>query len=110
MNWKNISTIYLKELKDSLRDRRTLMSMIIIPTLVMPLMFFGVGYVMKVVIAKAQEDASPVMIVGGADSPGIVQIYGDYSPSGTFCSVSSPPSRAMKSQAARSASVFDFIR
>ena len=72
MNWKNISTVYLKELKDSLRDRRTLMSMIIIPTLVMPLMFFGVGYVMKVVIAKAQEDASPVMIVGGADSPGIV--------------------------------------
>ena len=34
MNWNNIVTVYLKELKDSLRDRRTLMSTIIIPTLV----------------------------------------------------------------------------
>ena len=27
MNWSNIVTVYLKELKDSLRDRRTLISM-----------------------------------------------------------------------------------
>ena len=35
MSWNNIVTVYLKELKDSLRDRRTLLSTIIIPTLVM---------------------------------------------------------------------------
>ena len=46
MNWNNIVTVYLKELKDSLRDRRTLMSTIIIPTLVMPLLTFGIGKVM----------------------------------------------------------------
>ena len=34
MNWKNILTVYFKELRDSLRDRRTLMSMIVVPTLV----------------------------------------------------------------------------
>lgn len=45
MNWTNILTVYLKELKDSLRDRRTLLSTIIIPTLVMPLLTFGVGKV-----------------------------------------------------------------
>ena len=72
MNWNNISTIYLKELKDSLRDRRTLMSMIIIPTLVIPLMVFGVGKVMSTVMSKAREEASAIMIVGGEDSPGIV--------------------------------------
>ena len=33
MNWQHIVTVYLKELKDSLRDRRTLISMIVIPTL-----------------------------------------------------------------------------
>ena len=33
MNWKNVRTVYLKELRDSLRDRRTLISMIVVPTL-----------------------------------------------------------------------------
>ena len=43
MNWKNIVTVYLKELKDTLRDRRSLISIIVIPTFVMPALFFGVG-------------------------------------------------------------------
>jgi sodium transport system permease protein len=41
MNWHNIITVYFKELKDSLRDRRTLISMIVIPRCVMPLLIFG---------------------------------------------------------------------
>ena len=72
MNWNNIVTVYLKELKDSLRDRRTLMSTIIIPTLVMPVMFFGIGKVMSTVMTKARDEIPSVAIVGGADSPGIV--------------------------------------
>src|ERR1700752_4206414 len=36
MNWRNILTVYGKELRDMLRDRRTVISMIVIPTLVMP--------------------------------------------------------------------------
>jgi sodium transport system permease protein len=55
MNWQNIATVYLKELKDSLRDRRTLISTIVVPTLVMPLMFFGVGKVMSKTISKARR-------------------------------------------------------
>ena len=72
MNWNNILTVYVKELRDSLRDRRTLMSMIIIPTLVIPLMTFGVGKVMSKVISQAKEEVSAIMIIGGDDSPGIV--------------------------------------
>lgn len=72
MNWNNILTIYLKELKDSLRDRRTLISMIVVPTVVMPLLMFGVGKVMSKIIKEAQEEASSVVILGGADSPGVV--------------------------------------
>ncbi|MBS0663075.1 MAG: ABC transporter permease [Verrucomicrobia bacterium] len=72
MNWRNIVTVYQKELKDSLRDRRTLMSTIIIPTLVMPLLTFGVGKVMASVISRAQEEIPTVAIIGGADSPGVV--------------------------------------
>lgn len=72
MNWNNILTVYLKELKDSLRDRRTLLSIIIIPTLVMPLMTFGFGKVATSVISKAREETPTVMVLDGADSPGVI--------------------------------------
>jgi len=72
MNWHNILTVYLKELKDSLRDRRTLLSTIIIPTLVMPLLTFGVGKVASGVIGKARSETPTVMILGGEDSPAVV--------------------------------------
>lgn len=72
MNWSSIVTIYLKELKDSLRDRRTLISMIVVPTLLMPLIMFGAGFVMSKVVREAQAEATALVIVGGTDSPGIV--------------------------------------
>jgi sodium transport system permease protein len=72
MNWHNIITVYFKELRDSLRDRRTLISMIVIPTLVMPLLIFGVGAIMTKVIKTARDEASPIVILGGEDSPGVV--------------------------------------
>jgi sodium transport system permease protein len=72
MNWGNIVTVYLKELKDSLRDRRTLLSTIIIPTFIMPLLTFGIGKVMSTVITKAQEEIPSVAILGGEDSPTVV--------------------------------------
>lgn len=72
MNWHHIVTVYLKELRDSLRDRRTLLSTIIIPTLVMPLLTFGIGKIMTGVIKTAREDIPTVAIVGGFDSPAVV--------------------------------------
>lgn len=72
MNWNNIVTVYLKELKDSLRDRRTLLSTIIIPTLAIPLSFFVVGKIMSNVISKAKDEIPTIAILGGADSPGVV--------------------------------------
>lgn len=72
MNWSHIVTVYLKELKDSLRDRRTLISMVVVPTLLMPLLMFGASLVMSKVMKKAQAEGTALVIVGGADSPGIV--------------------------------------
>lgn len=72
MNWSQILTVYLKELKDSLRDRRTLISMIVIPTLVMPGLMFGAGAVMTKIMKKARSEATALAIVGGEDSPGVV--------------------------------------
>jgi sodium transport system permease protein len=74
MNWSNIATVYLKELKDSLRDRRTLLSTIIIPTFVMPLLFFAFGSVMLKMDRQARAETPTVMILGGEDSPKTVAL------------------------------------
>ncbi|MEI7551858.1 MAG: ABC transporter permease [Verrucomicrobiota bacterium] len=71
MNWSNIVTVYRKELKDSLRDRRTLLSTIIIPTLVIPLLTLGLGKVMATIVTRAQEEIPTIAILGGVDSPGV---------------------------------------
>jgi sodium transport system permease protein len=75
MNWRHIVTIYLKELRDSLRDRRTLISMVVIPTLVIPLLFFAFVTVAVKVVRKAKDEATSVVVVGGADSPGVVASF-----------------------------------
>jgi sodium transport system permease protein len=41
VNWRDISLVYRKELKDTLRDRRTIISMVVVPMLVMPALMFG---------------------------------------------------------------------
>lgn len=72
MTWRNIVTVYLKELKDSLRDRRTLMSMIIVPTLVMPVLVLGVGRLAAGVVTKARQEVARIVVLGGEDSPRVI--------------------------------------
>lgn len=72
MIWSNVRTVYAKELRDALRDRRAVISMFVVPTLVMPLLLLTAGAVMAKIVKKAQDEASPVAIVGGADSPQVV--------------------------------------
>jgi sodium transport system permease protein len=72
MNWRDLLTVYRKELKDQLRDRRTLISMIIIPTFMMPLCAVVMGKTAQGVFAAAHREASTVMVLGGEDSPGIL--------------------------------------
>ncbi len=72
MNWNTVFTIYLKELKDALRDRRTIISMFVLPTLIMPVFFLGSIAIMSKVVQKAKEEATSLVILGGADSPGVV--------------------------------------
>jgi sodium transport system permease protein len=71
MNGRTIGTIYAKELRDSLRDRRTLVSTLLMPTLLMPLLILGVGSLATRVISRARQEVPLIMVVGGADSPGI---------------------------------------
>jgi ABC-type Na+ efflux pump permease subunit len=41
MQLRSIKLIYFKEILDLLRDRRTIISMLVFPLLVMPLIFLG---------------------------------------------------------------------
>src|SRR4051812_12173522 len=72
MNWISIATVFCKELRDTLRDKRTIRSMIIIPTLVMPALTFGVGKIAMKVDSAARAETPSVMIIGGEDSPGVI--------------------------------------
>lgn len=72
MSLRNVGVVYRKELMDSLRDRRTLISMIIVPILIMPLLTIGMGILMSEIVGKAKQQIPKVMILGGGDSPQIM--------------------------------------
>ncbi|AWI08589.1 ABC transporter permease [Ereboglobus luteus] len=69
MNWRQISTVYCKELIDTLRDRRSLISMFVVPIVVIPVLMFGAAAVSYKSVRKAYEEIPTVMLIGGANSP-----------------------------------------
>jgi len=73
MNPRNIGIVYRKELREALRDRRTLISSLLVPLVLFPLLTAGLGAVVSLLIGKAKEEVPAVMILGGDDSPGILE-------------------------------------
>nr|HPG17352.1 hypothetical protein [Opitutaceae bacterium] len=71
MNWHNVWTVFAKELRDTIRDRRTLISTLVLPMLAMPLILLGVGSVAYKSFAKAQAEVPQVAILGGESSPAV---------------------------------------
>jgi sodium transport system permease protein len=69
VNLRNIGIVYRKELVESLRDQRTLISMIAVPLLLMPLLTIGMGVLSARLVGQAMEEVPKVMILGGEDSP-----------------------------------------
>ncbi len=73
MSKSNIFTVYRKELTDSLRDRRTLISMVVVPIVIFPLISIGMFTFISKVVGKALEEVPKVMIVSTGDSPRAVE-------------------------------------
>ena len=69
MSWQNVGVVYRKELTDSLRDRRTVISMILVPILLMPLLTIGAGILTALLFSRAMLETPTVMVLGGEDSP-----------------------------------------
>jgi len=74
MNWNNIRLIFCKEISGAVRDRRTLISMIIIPLIFYPLLFLGIGYFTMMGQQKSESAASVVAVKGGEYAPGLIEI------------------------------------
>jgi len=78
MNWRNVGTVFHKELRDTLRDRRTLLSTFLIPLVAMPILMLGAGTVAYKAVSKAQAEVPTVMVLGGADSPEVQTALAGY--------------------------------
>jgi len=78
MSWKNIKLIFIKELLGTIRDRRTIIAMIIIPLIFYPLLFVGIGYFSKLGSIKSEEDNSKIIIDGAEFAPQLVNYLREY--------------------------------
>lgn len=73
MNFSAISVVYRKELKEWLRDRRTLISTVLVPLLAFPILMVGITALATVMIGKAEQEVPKIMIIGGEDSPQLLE-------------------------------------
>jgi sodium transport system permease protein len=72
MSLRNVGIVYRKEFTEAVRDRRTLISSILIPLLLFPVLAVGITYTAAELIGEASREPSRIMVLGGADSPAIV--------------------------------------
>jgi len=73
----NILTIYLKEMREVLRDRKTLIFMVVLPTLVVPvLMNVMIGFIVKAE-KKAQTETLTFAIFGAEHLPDLANAFSE---------------------------------
>ncbi|MGB6877895.1 MAG: ABC transporter permease [Candidatus Acidiferrales bacterium] len=72
MSLHNSWIVYRKELRDTLRDKRTIRSMIIIPMIAFPLLYAGIIYFVSKTEGQTKSEKSAVMVQGGGDSPQVL--------------------------------------
>lgn len=69
-----VLTIWKKELKDAIRDKRTLMAMIILPIVLMPVIIIGMSKITEIMIKQAEEQISTVGIVNQSAAPDFIEL------------------------------------
>lgn len=72
MKWSNVKWIYLSELRDQLRDRRTLFTIAVLPLVLYPLL--GMSFLQ--VAQFSREHATPILVVGSdalPESPALIR-------------------------------------
>src|SRR5258708_8568773 len=69
MNLNAVGIVYRKEFTEWVRDRRTLISTVLVPLFLFPLMMVGFSALAVVMVGKAEKETPKIMILGGEDSP-----------------------------------------
>lgn len=72
MSLRNIGIVYRKELREALRDRRTVIASVVIPLFLFPLLSVGFIALVSSIVNKTEEASPKVMVIGGDDSPGVL--------------------------------------
>ena len=73
MSIRNVVIVYRKELTEAIRDRRTVVSAILVPLLLFPVLSVGFGALAVALVGKAKDEVPKVMLRGGDDSPAVVE-------------------------------------
>ncbi|TKJ40243.1 hypothetical protein CEE37_07920 [candidate division LCP-89 bacterium B3_LCP] len=72
MKLANVFTVFRKEFLDVIRDRRTLISMILLPLGIIPLMIFGLGSFAGKQYQKLEEKSYPVILISESEETWLV--------------------------------------
>lgn len=71
MSLSRVPAIYRKEMLDVIRDRRTLISMVVVPLVAMPVLFVVIGRFMAAAEKRAGEEAAAIALRGADALPGL---------------------------------------
>jgi len=67
-----VGIVYRKEFTEWVRDRRTLISTVLVPLFFFPIIMVGFTALAVVLVGKAKEETPKIVILGGEDSPQVV--------------------------------------
>lgn len=73
MNLRNVGIVYRKELKDMLRDRRTIFAMFLFPMILFPLMTVGIGQLMEGAVKRVKKEPLRIMLLGAENAPQLAE-------------------------------------
>lgn len=59
MNTKQLKTLYKKEIMDVLRDKKTILTMVVLPVILYPLLFLVVMQIMTMIMSRNNR---PIML------------------------------------------------
>lgn len=71
---RNIPVVYKKEMIDSLRDRRTIVSMVLVPILLIPLLAMGIGALAGLQMSRVERAVARVAVAGQENAPSVVAV------------------------------------
>jgi len=70
-------TVFLKELRETFRDKRVILSVIVSPLLVTPMLMVAMGFFVSQKVKADRAEHLPVGIVGAAHLPGLDEALGE---------------------------------